>query len=148
MMEIRRSKEEWERRVKDVGLDNGWLSPEGDLYRCAYWEHVGLAYDLLGCSDDELFKAGWLKLQRKPSDGFKAQERHLFVLGDHCARPGRMTREQVAALVSAGFVPPNHLLELAEGDWSHLYAANDQREAEDMAEWERSYRPDPFVDSF
>lgn len=130
MMEIRRSKEEWERRVKDVGLDNGWLSPGGDLYRCAYWEHVGLAYDFLGRSDDELLKAGWLKLQRKPrlSSDSMPPGRHLFVLGDHCARPGRMTREQVATLVSAGFVPPNHLLELAEGDWSHLYAANDQRE--------------------
>lgn len=50
----------------------GWLSPEGRMVDCNYWEHIEVAYELceelnIKCSvayflpDEELVKRGWIK---------------------------------------------------------------------------------------
>jgi len=121
----------WAKRVDDETLDNGWVSPEGRLYRCSYWEHDSLVYGYLcrlpeldGIDKRQLEKAGWCKLQRA-SPG----ERHLFVMGfDRKMNDLPMTKEQVATLVKAGFTPPTYMLEEAEGDWSELIAKLDDGE--------------------
>lgn len=49
---------------------SGWLSPTGKFHACSYWEHIDLAYELLGaehkhtcaCPDEELIQKGWIKL--------------------------------------------------------------------------------------
>ena len=56
----------------------GWLSPEGKLYECPYYGHIGLAYDLVQrykidayklnadygilSDDDMLLFSGWIKI--------------------------------------------------------------------------------------
>lgn len=109
----------WHERVDDTSLDNGWVSPAGRLYRCAYWEHDALCYEYLRREVRDLENEGWCKLQRS-----SAMDRHNFVMARRF--PGadgpdhRLTREQVQALLDAGFVPPIYMLEEAEGDWSEL----------------------------
>lgn len=109
----------WHERVNDTSLDNGWVSPAGRLYRCAYWEHDALCYEYLRREVRDLENEGWCKLQRS-----SAMDRHNFVMARRF--PGedgpdhRLTREQVQALLDAGFVPPIYMLEEAEGDWSEL----------------------------
>lgn len=62
---------------KKLKATNGWVSPDGKLYKCRYWEHDGLAeliiqrlgilgYESAVC---KLEKRGWLKLQTSVSDG-------------------------------------------------------------------------------
>ena len=53
-------------------VPTGWLSPEGKLYDCDYYEHIGLAREIAeksGASDEEmwtaedyLFKHGWVRI--------------------------------------------------------------------------------------
>lgn len=47
---------------REISGDNGWLSPEGKFYRCAYSEHVSLA-SRLGFDELKLERLGWLKIQ-------------------------------------------------------------------------------------
>ena len=109
----------WDKRVDDESLDNGWVSPEGRLYRCAYHEHDGMVYDYLLMETVDLEKAGWCKLQRP--GGFP---HHHFVT----RRDLPLTKPQVETLIVAGFRPPIYMLEEAEGDWSAVIDAHDDGE--------------------
>ncbi len=61
---------------KTLMATNGWISPDGVLYACKYWEHIDLAIFLvrklkLNESESEervLEKAGWIKLQMSNFD--------------------------------------------------------------------------------
>ena len=51
------------RPVKNfANTSNGWLSPDGEFYRCGYLGHISLAQDL-GSNEPDLEKKRWLKLQ-------------------------------------------------------------------------------------
>ncbi len=61
----------------------GWLSPEGKMYECPYYGHIGLAYDLveeykidkhrlfadydISAEDDMLLFTGWVKIGKDQS---------------------------------------------------------------------------------
>ena len=59
---------------KQLRLPTGWLSPEGKMYECEYYEHLPLAGDIakkLGASanemwtpDEYLFNHGWVCIGR------------------------------------------------------------------------------------
>lgn len=113
--------QEWNERVNDKSLDNGWLSPEGRLYRCAYWEHDKVAYDYLRIDPQKLADTGWCKIQSAIS--MRRGIRFHFVMGyrdrDHRV-DHRLTKEQVQTLLDVGYKLPAYLLDGAEGDWSHV----------------------------
>jgi hypothetical protein len=46
-----------------ITQDEGWLSPEGKFYPCAYGEHINLA-TRLGLNSIQMEKTGWLKVQQ------------------------------------------------------------------------------------
>jgi hypothetical protein len=112
----------WSERVTDTTLTNGWLSPEGVWYRCAYWEHTGLSYDYLNVGEDALLLLGWCKIQKQD-----AEEKHLLVLDRDDKRRARLTREQVTTLLVNNVVIPAFMLAEAEGDWSAEIARADAR---------------------
>jgi hypothetical protein len=51
---------------KTLKAKTGWLSPDGKLYACQYYEHVSLADRMedAGLSRGDIEDEGWLKLQR------------------------------------------------------------------------------------
>jgi hypothetical protein len=109
----------WSQRVTDTSLDNAWVSPTGEVYRCAYWEHDALVYSYLRMHTHDLEDAGWCKVQRS---GRNPHDRDtMFVVRDRKGRidaEGSATKEQVRALLTGGWKPPFYFLEAAEGDWS------------------------------
>jgi hypothetical protein len=105
--------QKWHERVNDTTLDNGWVSPEGKLYRCAYWEHDSMVYDYLQMTTTALEKGGWCKVQKSDD-----MSQTLFIIGRYADRESNLTKEQVQALLDGGFKIPWYYLEDAEGDWS------------------------------
>lgn len=121
----------WDRRVRDLSLDNGWCSPEGTFYRCAYWEHDELAAHYLRRSIRDLERTGWARVQRRSKD-----EPHLIVTVDkrgHGIGDGRLTQQQVQGLLDAGISLSLWHIEDAEGDWSDLIQRLRAEEGQDFA---------------
>ena len=42
--------------------DYGWISPDGQFYKCGVLEHADFAANTLNRDDRELDKAGWIKI--------------------------------------------------------------------------------------
>lgn len=100
----------WHERVNDVALKDGWVSPEGRWYRCAYFEHDKVAYDYLRKTTTQLEEGGWARISYS--------EEHytgwLVTLRRSGEREGNLTREQLATLLAGGVDVPEYLLETAE----------------------------------
>lgn len=115
--------QQWEQRVRDTSLDNAWVSPDGEVYRCAYWEHNSLANDYLRRRVRDLESGCWCKVQRAPG------ESQVFSMGyDDRGRDHRLRKEQVSAMLEAGFDVPVWKLEEAEGDWSEAIEQRRQQQ--------------------
>ncbi|MFC6047413.1 hypothetical protein ACFPYM_06145, partial [Methylobacterium hispanicum] len=57
------------RLLLDPWSDQGWLSPEGRFYGCAFFAHDDLAHALLGKHVGELEDAGWIRVH---ADSFRS----------------------------------------------------------------------------
>lgn len=77
------------RHLLDPWSDQGWVSPDGRFYGCAYYEHDDIAQALLRKTPGMLEHLGWIRVH---ADSFRAG-----------VTPERPTRRQADTLIGLGF---------------------------------------------